>query len=34
MFEIEGVPETLAREAVRLAGFKLPIKTRFVSRMQ
>lgn len=34
MFEIEGVPESLAREAVRLAGFKLPIKTRFVSRMQ
>ncbi|NLN93025.1 MAG: 50S ribosomal protein L16 [Candidatus Hydrogenedens sp.] len=34
MFEIEGVPENLAREAVRLAGFKLPIKTRFVSRMQ
>lgn len=34
MFEIEGVAELLAREAVRLAGFKLPIKTRFVSRMQ
>jgi large subunit ribosomal protein L16 len=33
MFEIGGVPEHLAREAVRLAGFKLPIKTRFVSRM-
>lgn len=33
MFEIGGVPENLAREAVRLAGFKLPIKTRFVSRM-
>ena len=32
MFEIEGVPEQLAREAVRLAGFKLPIKTKFVAR--
>ena len=32
MFEIEGVPEPLAREAIRLAGFKLPIKTKFVSR--
>lgn len=32
MFEIEGVTELLAREAVRLAGFKLPIKTKFVAR--
>jgi len=32
MFEIEGVAEPLAREAIRLAGFKLPIKTKFVSR--
>lgn len=32
MFEVEGVPETLAREAIRLAGFKLPIKTKFVKR--
>lgn len=32
MFEIEGVPETLAREAVRLAGHKLPIETKFVLR--
>jgi len=32
LFEIEGVPEDLAREAMRLAGHKLPIKTRFVSR--
>lgn len=32
MFEIEGVGEPLAREAIRLAGFKLPIKTKFVSR--
>ena len=33
MFEIEGVAEPLAREAIRLAGFKLPIKTKFVSRV-
>ena len=32
MFEVEGVEETLAREAIRLAGFKLPIKTKFVAR--
>jgi len=32
MFELEGVPENLAREAMRLAAAKLPIKTRFVSR--
>ena len=33
MFEIEGVPETVAREAVRLAGHKLPIPTKFVKRV-
>jgi large subunit ribosomal protein L16 len=33
MFEIEGVPEELAREAIRLAGHKLPIETRFVKRV-
>ncbi len=32
MFELEGVSEDLAREAVRLAGHKLPIATRFVTR--
>lgn len=32
MFEIEGVPEDLAREALRLAADKLPIKTVFESR--
>jgi len=32
LFEIEGVPEELAQEAVRLAGHKLPIGTRFVKR--
>ena len=32
MFELAGVPESLAREAMRLAGHKLPIKTKFVLR--
>ena len=32
MFEIEGVTEDLAREALRLAADKLPIKTVFESR--
>lgn len=34
MFELAGVPEDLARAALRSAGHKLPIKTRFVSREQ
>ncbi|MEX2016093.1 MAG: 50S ribosomal protein L16 [Candidatus Hydrogenedentales bacterium] len=32
LFELEGVTEELAREAITLAGHKLPIKTRFVKR--
>ncbi|MBO8126517.1 MAG: 50S ribosomal protein L16 [Firmicutes bacterium] len=32
MFEIGGVPEELAREAIRLAAQKLPIKAKFVKR--
>ena len=32
LFEIAGVPEDAAREAMRLAAYKLPIKTQFVSR--
>ena len=32
MYELEGVPVELAREAMRLASQKLPIKTRFVVR--
>ena len=32
MFELSGVPEPLAREAMRLAGHKLPVKTKFVLR--
>ncbi|MBW4511193.1 MAG: 50S ribosomal protein L16 [Scytonematopsis contorta HA4267-MV1] len=34
MFEIGGVSEEIAREAMRLASFKLPIKTKFISRSQ
>ena len=32
MFEMSGVSEELAREAMRLAGHKLPVKTKFVTR--
>ena len=32
MFELAGVPEPLAKEALRLAAQKLPIKTKFVTR--
>ena len=32
IFEIEGVPLGMAREAMRLSAHKLPIKTKFVSR--
>jgi len=34
MYEMEGVTEEVAREAMRLASHKLPIKTRFVIRGQ
>ncbi len=33
MFEIDGVPVQVAREALALAAAKLPIKTRFVERI-
>ena len=33
MFEMEGVTEPLAREALSLAAAKLPIKTKFVTRV-
>ena len=32
MFELSGVPEPVAREAIRRAAHKLPIKTKFVAR--
>ena len=34
MFEIAGVPEEVAREALRLASHKLPIKTKIVARTE
>jgi len=33
MFELDGVPEAVAREAFDLAAMKLPIKTKFVARV-
>src|SRR5947209_1799947 len=33
MFEIDGVPVDIAREALTLAAAKLPIKTRFIQRI-
>jgi large subunit ribosomal protein L16 len=32
LFELDGVPESVAREALRLAATKLPIRTRFLAR--
>jgi len=32
MFEMKGVPEDAAREAMRLASHKLPVKTRFIKK--
>jgi len=32
LFELEGIPKELARDALRLAAHKLPFRTRFVSR--
>jgi large subunit ribosomal protein L16 len=32
LYEVEGISEEIAREAMRLASHKLPIRTRFVSR--
>jgi large subunit ribosomal protein L16 len=32
LYEMEGVDETIAREAMRLAAHKLPLKTRFVMK--
>jgi large subunit ribosomal protein L16 len=34
IFEVAGVPNDVAREALRLAGYKLPIKTQVVSRQE
>lgn len=32
LFEMDGIDEATAREAMRLAGYKLPIKTKFVDK--
>ena len=32
LFEVEGLPEPLARESMRLAASKLPFRTRFITR--
>ncbi len=34
MFEIDGVNETVAREALRLGAMKLSVKTKFIQRIQ
>ena len=34
LYEMEGISEEVAREAFRLAGHKLPVATRFVSRSE
>ena len=34
LYEIEGIPEDLAREAFRIAGQKLPVKTIFFKRSE
>jgi large subunit ribosomal protein L16 len=33
LFELEGVPQDLAREAFTLAAAKLPVQTRFITRL-
>ena len=33
LYEMEGVPRALAKEALRLAAHKLPVKTKFVTRL-
>lgn len=33
LYEMEGVPKELAKEALRLAAHKLPVKTKFIERM-
>ena len=34
IYEMEGVPESVAREAMRLAAQKLPVHTKFVMRLE
>ena len=32
LFELDGVPESVARESLRLAANKLPVRTKFITR--
>ena len=32
LFELDGIPENMAKEALELASHKLPVKTRFIKR--
>lgn len=32
LFEVEGIPETLAKESMRLAASKIPFRTKFITR--
>ena len=32
MFEMAGIPESVAREALRLASHKLPVRTKFIKK--
>ena len=34
MFEVDGVPELVAKDAMRMAAYKLPLKSRFVTRKE
>ena len=34
LVEVDGVPELLAKDALRMAAYKLPLRTRFVSRKE
>lgn len=34
LFEMGGMPETMAKEALRLAAYKLPLNTRFITRAE
>ena len=34
MFEVDGVPENVARESLRLGAAKLPVKTKIVARLE
>ncbi len=34
IFEVDGVPEIVARDALRMAAYKLPLRTRFVTRKE